>query len=218
MARPIDLAKWHEWAERLRRFERSGMSVCAWCRQEGVSEVQFYHWRRKLAAHGWLQGKHGGSGGRREGRTIVNGRSKKWATKMAQRLRRPQGSTVVNGHGTGPSNAGSALGDGVHRDGTRVGSAQDTAARSYNASGLSERGVHGSCPGKRPRERSRLFVPVEVVGSSIIEVLLARGVRVRVSASERRALCTVLRLATRMGAAAAGYDSSEPAEGAWEAI
>ncbi len=41
MARPIDLAKWHEWAERLERFERSGMSVCAWCRQEGIPSVQF---------------------------------------------------------------------------------------------------------------------------------------------------------------------------------
>lgn len=55
MARPIDLAKWHQWAERPGRFERSGMSVCAWCRQEGVSDLQFYQWRRKLAAHGWLQ-------------------------------------------------------------------------------------------------------------------------------------------------------------------
>ncbi len=49
MARPMDLASWHEWAEQLWRFECSGMSVCAWCGQEGVSGVQFYHSPRKVA-------------------------------------------------------------------------------------------------------------------------------------------------------------------------
>ncbi len=44
MARPIDLPNWHESAERLGRFERSGTSVCASCRQEHVSELQFYGW------------------------------------------------------------------------------------------------------------------------------------------------------------------------------
>ncbi len=51
-ARPIDLAKWHEWAERLGRLEGSIMSVCAWCRQARICEVQFSQWGRKLAALG----------------------------------------------------------------------------------------------------------------------------------------------------------------------
>ncbi len=41
MARSIDQATLHEWAERLGRLERIGMSICAWCRQEHVCEVQF---------------------------------------------------------------------------------------------------------------------------------------------------------------------------------
>ncbi len=41
MARPIDVAKWRLWAKRLRRFQRSGMTVREWCDSEGLSEAQF---------------------------------------------------------------------------------------------------------------------------------------------------------------------------------
>ncbi len=187
MARPIDLAKWHEWAERLERAERSGMSVCAWCRHERVSEVQFYLWRHKLAAHGWLKGRQRGSG--HIAQTLVLGRSKR------------------------RSNGTSALGHNVHADRTRLGRGQHAAARRTDATGLTKHGPHRLYSGERRSQASRLFVPVEVVGSSIIEVLVPCGVRVRVPASERRALCTVVRLATRMVAAAASYDWDASAEG-----
>jgi transposase-like protein len=36
------------WAERLRRFSESGLTVAAFCQREGVSAPSFYQWRRKL--------------------------------------------------------------------------------------------------------------------------------------------------------------------------
>jgi transposase-like protein len=36
------------WAERLRRFDRAGITVAAFCAAEGVSQPSYYHWRRKL--------------------------------------------------------------------------------------------------------------------------------------------------------------------------
>ncbi len=172
MARPTDLAKWHEWAERLWRFERSGMSLCAWCRQERLSEVQFYLWRRKLAAHGWLKGRQRGSG--HIGQTLVLGRSNR------------------------RSNGTSALGHNVQADRTRLGRGQHAAACRTGAKARTKHGPHRSCSDERRSQGSSLFVPVEVVGSSIIEVLLPCGVKVRVPSNDRRALRTVLRLATRM--------------------
>lgn len=37
------------WGERLRRYERSGLTVAEFCRREGVSAPSFYQWRRRLA-------------------------------------------------------------------------------------------------------------------------------------------------------------------------
>jgi len=37
-----------EWRARLRRFERSTLSVVEFCRREQVSAASFYQWRRKL--------------------------------------------------------------------------------------------------------------------------------------------------------------------------
>lgn len=37
------------WGERLRRYERSGLTVAAFCQGERVSVPSFYHWRRRLA-------------------------------------------------------------------------------------------------------------------------------------------------------------------------
>lgn len=36
------------WAERLRRFDLTDLTVAAFCAAEGVSEPSYYHWRRKL--------------------------------------------------------------------------------------------------------------------------------------------------------------------------
>ena len=36
------------WRQRLQRFERSGLSVVAFCAKEGVSVPSFYAWRRRL--------------------------------------------------------------------------------------------------------------------------------------------------------------------------
>jgi hypothetical protein len=48
MARRNRAAKAAEWQERMRRFERSGLSVARFCRGEGVSAPTFYQWRRRL--------------------------------------------------------------------------------------------------------------------------------------------------------------------------
>lgn len=49
MARSVDSDKRNVWRERLRRFERSRLTVEAFCRSEDVSVASFYHWRRMLA-------------------------------------------------------------------------------------------------------------------------------------------------------------------------
>ena len=36
------------WQERLRRFDRSQMTVTQFCRSEGVSQPSFYQWKKKL--------------------------------------------------------------------------------------------------------------------------------------------------------------------------
>lgn len=36
------------WQERLRRFDRSQMTVTQFCQNEGVSQPSFYNWRKKL--------------------------------------------------------------------------------------------------------------------------------------------------------------------------
>jgi hypothetical protein len=37
------------WADRLRRFASSGLTITAFCKAEGVRTQAFYHWRAKLA-------------------------------------------------------------------------------------------------------------------------------------------------------------------------
>ena len=48
MARLRDPAVRRRWEERMRSFERSGLSVMDFCEQDGVSTASFYLWRRKL--------------------------------------------------------------------------------------------------------------------------------------------------------------------------
>jgi transposase len=43
-----DLAFQRLWRQRLQRFERSGLSVVAFCAKQGVSTPSFYDWRRRL--------------------------------------------------------------------------------------------------------------------------------------------------------------------------
>jgi transposase len=40
----------HVWQQRLQRFERSGLTVPAFCDREGISPASFYAWRRRLQA------------------------------------------------------------------------------------------------------------------------------------------------------------------------
>jgi hypothetical protein len=40
------------WLTRLARFAKSGLSVTAFCRTEGISSQAFYYWKHKLAAQG----------------------------------------------------------------------------------------------------------------------------------------------------------------------
>jgi hypothetical protein len=49
MPRAIDLGLERSWRQRLRRFERTGLSVRQFCRAEGVEEYTFFWWRRELA-------------------------------------------------------------------------------------------------------------------------------------------------------------------------
>jgi hypothetical protein len=39
-----------EWQRRMTRFGEARQSVAEFCRQEGVSSVSFYQWRKRLAA------------------------------------------------------------------------------------------------------------------------------------------------------------------------
>jgi hypothetical protein len=48
MARRPDGASQREWRERLKRYQRAGGTVTAFCRAEGVSTASFYAWRQRL--------------------------------------------------------------------------------------------------------------------------------------------------------------------------
>ncbi len=48
MSRGSHLEKLNEWTDRLKRFAKSQQTVSVFCRNEGVSEPSFYHWKKKL--------------------------------------------------------------------------------------------------------------------------------------------------------------------------
>lgn len=48
MARVGGAALRRVWEDRFRRFARAGLTVAAFCEQEGVSTPAFYQWRRRL--------------------------------------------------------------------------------------------------------------------------------------------------------------------------
>jgi hypothetical protein len=49
MSRQGDRRKLAEWQQRLRRFEKSGLTVSRFCARERVSVPTFGYWRRKCA-------------------------------------------------------------------------------------------------------------------------------------------------------------------------
>lgn len=48
MVRAMDSGKEVVWRQRLGRFRKSGLTVVAFCRSEGVSAPSFYQWRKRL--------------------------------------------------------------------------------------------------------------------------------------------------------------------------
>jgi hypothetical protein len=49
MARQGDQRKFAEWQQRLRRFEKAGLTIARFCARERVSVPTFGYWRRKCA-------------------------------------------------------------------------------------------------------------------------------------------------------------------------
>ncbi len=52
MARHASEAKRSEWVDRVSRQSSSGLSISAFCKQESVSESNFYFWVRRLKSVG----------------------------------------------------------------------------------------------------------------------------------------------------------------------
>ena len=44
-----DPANLELWQERISECRRSGMTVAAWCEEQGISDKTYYYWHRKLA-------------------------------------------------------------------------------------------------------------------------------------------------------------------------
>ena len=55
MARQNDRLKLAEWQQRLRRFEKAGLTVARFCTRERVAVPTFWYWRRKCADDGPLR-------------------------------------------------------------------------------------------------------------------------------------------------------------------
>lgn len=50
MARGMDLGKLEAWRRRMAAFQSSGLTVVAFCRQEGIGTARFYYWARRVRA------------------------------------------------------------------------------------------------------------------------------------------------------------------------
>lgn len=50
IGRPRDPRKEQQWRQRLARWQRSQLSVTAFCQREGLDPRRFYRWRSRLAA------------------------------------------------------------------------------------------------------------------------------------------------------------------------
>ena len=49
MGRKMDVALQAAWRKRLERFQGSSLTVAEFCRREGVSQGNFYQWRKRLS-------------------------------------------------------------------------------------------------------------------------------------------------------------------------
>lgn len=52
MARGIDLGKLEAWRRRLTTFQSSGLTVAAFCQQQGIGPARFYYWSRRVRQAG----------------------------------------------------------------------------------------------------------------------------------------------------------------------
>jgi len=52
MAKNLGFAKIDSWRQRLAKFEGSGLSVAAFCRQEAISPARFYYWAQRVRESG----------------------------------------------------------------------------------------------------------------------------------------------------------------------
>lgn len=57
MARKVNQALQDEWRQRIRRQQKSGLTVVGFCQQEGVSTANFHAWKRKLSTRRSSQGR-----------------------------------------------------------------------------------------------------------------------------------------------------------------
>ena len=48
MARSLDSTTLVTWRQRLAKFDVSGLTVAAYCRQEGITPARFYYWTRRV--------------------------------------------------------------------------------------------------------------------------------------------------------------------------
>ncbi|MEI6664374.1 MAG: transposase [Actinomycetes bacterium] len=56
MKRKVNQVLWDQWRQRMERQRTCGLSIVAFCREEGVSQASFHAWKRKL--HGSTSTRH----------------------------------------------------------------------------------------------------------------------------------------------------------------
>lgn len=44
----VEVEKQAQWKKRIADFEASGQSGASWCREQGVSECQFWYWKKEF--------------------------------------------------------------------------------------------------------------------------------------------------------------------------
>jgi hypothetical protein len=44
----VDIEKQAQWKKRIANYEGSGQSGASWCKEQGVSECQFWYWKKKF--------------------------------------------------------------------------------------------------------------------------------------------------------------------------
>lgn len=201
------------WRGVVERQRRSGQTVVGFCRENGIAQASFYHWRARLASSG--RGRSSGAAGPAASVDVVGAPGRPCDGRSFQPTANGRGDH--HGRRVGPATAkGSHAGVGSH---TGVGSAAGT--ESATATGLpaavEKRGpgavsntVVGE--GRRPRAVSNAavalnrplaeatsFIPLKLPAlmglGNVIEVVLPRGHLVRVPAGfDGEALRRILEL------------------------